>query len=135
VSVHVLLRVGGEAYALPVENVREVAELGAVTALPGAPATVLGVVNVRGKILPVYELAAVLGIERGHGERQVLLVAEHAGRDAGLAVDGVEGVEPLPEATEETDSPLLRGAVLEGDQLIGLLDAAALLDALEEAAA
>ena len=57
IAVHVRLRVGRERYALPIENVLEVAELGSLSALPGAGAAVLGVRNLRGQVLPVFDLA------------------------------------------------------------------------------
>ena len=60
-GVHVRLRVGGESYAFGVEHVLEVAELGEIAPVPGAPAGVLGVRNLRGQVLPVFELASVFG--------------------------------------------------------------------------
>ncbi|MBV8080522.1 MAG: chemotaxis protein CheW [Actinobacteria bacterium] len=85
------IRVGGERYAVPVENVREIADFGLVAALPGAGPAVLGVRNLRGQVLPVFDLAAVLGVERADGPLRIL-VAEDGGRRAGLAVDDVTDV-------------------------------------------
>ena len=87
-GVHVRLRIGAERYALPVENVREIAELGQLTPVPGAPAIVLGIRNLHGQILPVYDLAAVLGMAGGEPAAR-LLVVERAGRLVGLAIDEV----------------------------------------------
>ena len=60
--VYVRLRVAAETYAMPVEHVLEVAEIGLVRAVPRARPEMLGVWNLRGQILPVVDLAQLLGI-------------------------------------------------------------------------
>ena len=76
---------------MPIENVLEVAELGELSAVPGAGAAVLGVRNLHGQVLPVFDLARVLAIA-GDAPAPRIVVAEHAGRLAGLAVDEVTDV-------------------------------------------
>jgi len=76
---------------MPVENVLEVADLGQVRAVPGARPEVLGVRNRRGQILPVVDLARLLGIARP-GPPSRLLVAEARGCQAGFAIDEVSWV-------------------------------------------
>lgn len=132
-SVHVWLRVGAEAYALPVENVLEVAELGSISPVPGAGPAVLGVRNLRGQVLPVFDLATVFGIGR-EGPPARLVVAEESGRRAGLAIDEVTDVAPLPEAAEEAESEFLVGAALVDDSLVGVVDVARVFEALEQGA-
>jgi purine-binding chemotaxis protein CheW len=133
-DLHVLVVVAGEHYALPVDSVSEVAEYGTVSPLPGAPAAVLGVRNLRGSVLPVLDLAAVFGVER-EGSPQRVAVVEHDRVKAGLAVDAVVGVERLPEASEEVESPYLRGAALTGGALVGVVDVPLVLDSAQEAPA
>ncbi len=128
-TVHVRLRVGAEAYAMPVDHVLEVAELGDVAPVPGAPPGVLGVRNLRGQILPVVDLATVFGIGRAGGASR-LVVAESGGRRAGFAVESVSDVGVLPPATEETESELLAGAALVENELVGVVDVPRLFDAL-----
>ena len=60
--VYVRLRIASESYALPVEHVLEVADIGLVRAVPRARPELLGVWNRRGRILPVVDLAQLLGI-------------------------------------------------------------------------
>ena len=120
-SDHVRLRVGSELYALPVENVLEVAELGELSAVPGAEAVVLGVRNLHGQVLPVFDLAQVL-VSAGEATARRIVVTEHAGRLAGLAVDEVTDVSPLPGAIEEADADYLSGALLEDGRLLGVID-------------
>jgi purine-binding chemotaxis protein CheW len=129
--MHVRLRLGAEEYALPVEDVLEVVELGQLAAVPGAPSTVLGIRNLRGQILPVFDLARLFRVEAG-GERSRVVVAGGAGRRIGLAVDAVTDVAELPEPAEETESEFLRGAVLLEDALVGVVDMRRLLAAIED---
>jgi purine-binding chemotaxis protein CheW len=116
---------------MPVENVLEVAAIGKVTVVPGSPAEVLGVRSLRGQILPVIDLGVLLG--RAGAAPAHLLVAEAGARKAGFAVDEVSDVGSLPEPTEETESDLLRGGLLHGDDLVGVIDVTAVFDALERA--
>jgi purine-binding chemotaxis protein CheW len=120
--VHVTLHVGAEQYALPVDNVVEIADFDPPTPVPGAPRELLGIRNLRGEVLPVFDLAAVLGIP-GDGEPVKLVVAEdRSRRRAGLAIGGVRSVDDLPDAAQATDSALLTGAVLTAEGLVGVVD-------------
>jgi purine-binding chemotaxis protein CheW len=127
--LHVRVRVADEHYALAVEDVLEVAELGDVTPVPGAGAAVLGVRNLRGQVLPVVDLATVFDLPPAQSER--IVIAERGGLRAGLAVDAVTGVEELPEASEEVDSPHLAGAALADGALVGVIDVGSVLEAVE----
>jgi purine-binding chemotaxis protein CheW len=111
-----------------VDRVLEVAELGDVTPLPGAPPEVMGVCNLRGQVIPVMDLARVLDLPQGEPER--IVVAELGKRRAGLAVDAVIDVGELPEASEQVDSPFMTGAVLIEGVLVGMLDADAVLSSV-----
>ena len=130
-SVHVRLRVGRETYALPVEHVLEVAELGEVTPVPGAQRAVLGVRNLRGQILPIVDLATVFGIESS-GRPERVVVAESDGLRAGFAIDEVSDIEQLPDSVDETESDLLVGAALTNDELVGVVDVQRLFRSLEQ---
>jgi chemotaxis signal transduction protein len=131
--VHVQLRVGAERYALPVEHVVEVTASGETTALPGSRPGLLTLRVLRGRVLPVYDLAAVLEIERGEAPQWLVVVAE-GGRRAGLAVHEVSDVEPLPEPLP-ADSLLLVGSVLCREHLVGVINTACLFDELQRLSA
>jgi chemotaxis signal transduction protein len=120
-TMHVHVRVGAEMYALPVAHVLEVSEIGDLTIAPGASRETLGLRNLRGEVLPVFDLGAVLGLPHNADPRR-MLVAEHGGLHAGLAVDEVTGVEQLPEADQEVESDLLSRAVLIDGALVGVID-------------
>lgn len=125
----VRLRVGAEAYALPVECVLEVAELGDVTEVPGSDERVLGVRNLRGEVLPVFDLARLLGI--GQERRpEHLVVLEASGARVGLAIHGITSVGPLPEAVGATDAEFVAGAALADGELVGIIDVPRVLEAL-----
>lgn len=126
------LQVGSETYAVPAGQVREVANLGPVRAVPGSRPELLGVCNLRGQIVPVVDLALLLGISRVAPPRW-LLVTDVINREAGFAVDGVSGVGELPDRADDAKSGLLTGATLVGEHLVGLLDVPRVLDALERA--
>ena len=120
-SVYVRLRVAAEALAMPADHVLEVAQLGEVGAVPRARPEMLGVRNVHGQILPVVDLAMLLGIPRTAPPGR-LLVAETGGIRAGFAIDEVIDVGELADPTEETASDLLAGATLADGDLIGIID-------------
>jgi purine-binding chemotaxis protein CheW len=132
-GVHVRLRIGSEVYALPVENVLEIAELGGVSPVPGAGPAVLGVRNLRGQVLPVFDLAAVFGLA-GSGEPSRVVVAEEQGRRAGLAIDEVTDVGELPETVTASESSFLSGTALDDGTLVGVIDVRRMFAALERGA-
>jgi chemotaxis signal transduction protein len=125
-----------ETYAVPVEHVLEAAELGQVRPVPGARRDVLGVSNLRGRILPVVDLAAALGVHSGvrrAAPPRHLLVTEASGLQVGFAVDEVNGIAGLGEPTEpapQTGPGLLLGATLSEGELIGVVDVPGVFDSL-----
>jgi chemotaxis signal transduction protein len=132
-DVHVQVRVGSELYALPVAHVLEVGEIRELTVAPGASRATLGVCNLRGDLLPVFDLGVVLGLPRSESPQR-MLVAERGGIRAGFAVDEVTDVDELLEADQEVDSELLSSAALVGGTLVGVIDVDRLFDTLEQAA-
>ncbi len=94
----------GETYAVPIATVREILKVGDVTEVPRAAANLLGLINVRGEMLPLYdvkvrlELADAAPVVRARAdvprEARVVLVKDPEG-DAGLLVDRVRGVVKL----------------------------------------
>jgi purine-binding chemotaxis protein CheW len=90
----------GEIYAVPIAGVREVLKVGAVTEVPRAEARVLGLINVRGEMVPLYDvkvglhLASTFPVVRSAADvprgTRVVLVRDPEG-DAGILVDRVLG--------------------------------------------
>ena len=127
-EVKVRVLAGGEHYALPVTYVKEIAELGELAPVPGAPSQILGLRNLRGQVLPVIGLAQVLGLDGAKSERVV--VVEDDGRLLALALEAVVEVEKLGGEVEEVESPYLEGAMLVDGALVGLVDVRAVIDSL-----
>ena len=91
--------VQGQIYALAVAHLREIVRMQAITPLPDAPALIEGVVDLRGGVIPVVDLARCLGLadarsEQGAAARIVIVEAE--GLALGLAVDAATDVIALP---------------------------------------
>lgn len=97
-------RVGGQDYSVDIMSVREIRGSAKATSLPHAPAFVKGVINLRGTVLPIVDLAARLGLENEEdNERNVIIVVDLGGRTAGLMVDAVSDILAIP--NEELQAP------------------------------
>jgi purine-binding chemotaxis protein CheW len=129
-GVHVHLRVGAERYALPVADVRSIVDLEGLAPVLGTPAAVLGLRVLDGALLPVFDLAAALGVAGGPPTR--IVVVEPRGKaEIGLAVDEVLDVADLPPLDEERAAGSLRGTALLDGVLVGAIDLGVVLDGLE----
>ncbi len=128
--VYVRLRIASETYAMPVEHVLGVADVGQVRPVPQARPELLGIWNQRGRILPVVDLARLLGVTRT-GPPERVLIAEARGHQASFAVDDVSEVGELEDPAEETESDLLAGATLADGDLVGVIDVPRVFDSLE----
>ncbi len=115
----VVVRVADQRYGIPVSQVREVLRPGVITRVPGAPEIVVGIVNVRGAVVTVLDLSALLTGERAVTAASIVLL-EHGTRLVGLAVQSVRDVRTIPSDAEA--SSLEVGA----DEDVVPLDAAAL---------
>ena len=123
-------RLGGEEYAVLVANVREVLKLFFLTSVPNTPDYILGVMSLRGTMLPVIDLCKRFGLAPAvKNEKSRIVVAGSADEEAGLLVDEVTGVfrilpgeiKPVPENIEQ-GAEFLRGIVRTADRLYILLD-------------
>ncbi|AHF68852.1 MULTISPECIES: chemotaxis protein CheW [Pseudomonas] len=94
---HLSFRVRDAAYALPIDLVREIIEYDEVTSVPMMPAFIHGVINLRGNVVPVLDLAARFGFElTTPGKRTCIVIIELTLEDLyqriGLVVDAVDAV-------------------------------------------
>ena len=83
---------GGERYGLPLTDLAGVLPLERLTPVPGSPAELLGVINYKGNICSVLDLARLLGLAAHEGAKAFVLLLRRPGREVGLAVGPVEGV-------------------------------------------
>ena len=88
----VVFSLGNEEYALPITNVQEIIRYTEPRVVAAQAHWLRGVISLRGKIIPVCDLAARLGIMAGDGERQKIVIVETANGTAGLIVDDVDEV-------------------------------------------
>lgn len=116
-----LLPVGDEWHSLDLAVVREVVRALPITAVPRGPSWLLGLVNLRGDIVPVIDSAGALGV-RDPGEPTHLTVADTPNGRAAVAATGAPEQVTLgdPAGTGETRGALGRFAV--GDRVTTLLD-------------
>jgi purine-binding chemotaxis protein CheW len=140
-----LLGIGGSIYAMPVAAVREIVRLPAVTRVPGLPAFVTGLANVRGRVLAVLDLRPLLQLQAPRGERLVILdradatapiASTAAGRGVvGLIVDSAlnlvalpeGGLEPLPPGVPSEAAAVLDGITVVDGVPVAVLSPAGLL--------
>ncbi len=128
---------GGHRFAVDVAEAREMVMFDAITPLPLAPALVLGLANLRGTVMPVVDLAPLLGLPAREAKGQTLgLVLGHGPWTAAAVVDAVLGLEPLVSRDGDTAPPAGPGGRFVGasaagdDGSIAVLDAGAMLSAL-----
>lgn len=131
---------GAEEYALPLVQAREILALVPITPLPNAPKHVVGLINLRGEILPVFDLRRWFRLQRRvqEVEQDCILVAETQGEPFGLRVDGVHQVLTLAEGQLDPPSEALKsrssaisGLAKVGSRLVILLDLSRLFCAEE----
>lgn len=128
-----LVRQSGEWFALDLRAAEEVLEMPALTAVPDMPPAMLGVFALRGRFVPVVRAHAALGVAPGRADGVVLIV-RCGGRRVGLALDDVEDVitvDPgqLHRPPADAGTPVVIGVERRGSTLVGIVDAAALVEA------
>src|SRR5262245_49439372 len=90
-------RLAQESYAVEQRFVQKVAPLKELTALPGTPAFMRGIVNVQGRILPVFDLKGFFELpEKGLADLHQIIVLEGHGLELGLLVDVITGEFSIP---------------------------------------
>ncbi len=95
---YLIFSLAGEAFGLSILEVKEIIKLVSITPLPKAPESIAGVINLRGRVIPVVDLRLRLGLEPGdYGDGACIIVVELNGRGEkhvnGLLADGVSGVQ------------------------------------------
>lgn len=129
---YVLFRLGSEDYGLPISKVSSIVRYEKATPVPRSPAVVEGVINMRGRVIPVVNLARKLfDAEFTPGSASRIVVAEGETGQVGLAVDAasevatipVEDILPPPEtALSEETVDAFEGVARYRDRLVILLD-------------
>ena len=123
----VVFTLGSEEYALPIRQVHEIIRYTEPRSVAAEAGWVRGVISLRGKIVPVYDLAARLGIEAGEpAEGGKIVIVETATDMAGVVVDDVEEVLTVEEsqldAVPAAGSASIEAIAKIDDRLVILLD-------------
>jgi purine-binding chemotaxis protein CheW len=129
----VVFSLAGRLYGLPIALVKNIVVPGAITPIPGTPAYLLGVVNVRGEIESALDLCQVLDLPPATiGPASRLLIAQAGEIRSGLLVDAMHdiigvaesGLRPRPPGLESVE--FIAGEAVHGDETFLLLDLPAL---------
>ncbi len=107
--------VGEEEFAIPVAHVIEVVRLQKIFAVPDVERHVRGVINLRGKVIPLLDVRARFDLqETAYSDRTVIVVIEVDGTPTGLIVDDVFDIAECPPDQVESATTLMRSSGREG---------------------
>ena len=132
-----------EEYGVPIIQVQEVIRKPDITRIPGMPDFIDGVINLRGKIIPIIDLRKRFGLaNKEDTDKTRIIVTKATDQIIGLVVDGVsevvhlndEQIEPIPQSIASIDAEYLSGVGKLAKRLIILLNLEKLLSDLERIA-
>jgi len=127
----VSFEVGKELFAVPITKIQEIIRLTNIVTIPKAPSFVEGVINLRGRVIPIIDLKKHFDMTAQIDETKArIVVAEVGGFCVGLIVDAVQEVlRPDNDAFEETpsivagvDQKFIQGIVKQEEQMLIVLD-------------
>ena len=134
----------GEEYAVNILRVKEIIEFDALTRVPAMPDSVRGVINLRGRVVPVVDLAARFGLKESQITRRscivmVELVDDDESIVMGIIADAVsqvldlseEEIEPPPSFGTAISTKFIRGMAETGKKFVIILDVDRALDVAE----
>jgi purine-binding chemotaxis protein CheW len=124
-SPTLLFRVGGATYGCGIDNAQEIIPLRPMTRVPGAPAYVRGLINMRGTIVTVLDLAVRLDPSRPQTTDGSILLLRYRDRLVGLVVEQVVDLRAMDfdeEDMGERGSPIVRAMTTMGDEPVVVLD-------------
>lgn len=135
-SQYLTLNLAHEEYGVDILAVREIRGWTPVTRIPQAPSYVLGVLNLRGAIVPVIDMRLRFGLPREeYTPNTVTVIVTVAGRHFGVVVDAVSDVldveaakvRPVPDMGTTVDTEYLKGLTTVDERMVLLLDVDKLL--------
>jgi len=135
-ELHLVTFALGEEYGVPISQVQEIVRVGGITMVPNAPGYMEGVINLRGRVLPVLNLRKRLKLSAAKMSKSSRIVVTEIGNKViGLLVDAVthvikvpeQFVESAPEEVLEVETDYITGVGKLKDRLIILLDLEKLL--------
>ena len=128
----VVFTLAGEHYALPIQQVQEIIRYSEPRSVASPDAWVRGVISLRGRIVPVYDIAARIGIQSDVTDQSKIVIVEAGAETAGVIVDSVEEVLTVETAQIESapsaDTTLIEAIVRVGERLVALLTLAGVFE-------
>ncbi len=127
----VSFKIGEEEFGVDILKVQEINRMLDITRVPNSPPHVVGVINLRGKVIPVVELRQRFGMEhKDHDKNTRIIVMELGGKVIGFVVDAVSEVlripksvtEPPPSVAATGNSDYITAVGKLDDRLLTLLD-------------
>lgn len=127
---------GGQSFSIDIHQVREIRRWSPVTLLPLAPPEVLGVMNLRGSVIPIFDLAVRFGLARTpDNERNVIVIAAHETQTVGLLVEAVseilsvtpDKIQEAPDLRSETSRQSITGVIPVEEGMTRVIDLAAVI--------
>jgi purine-binding chemotaxis protein CheW len=140
----IAFRIGEQEFCVNIMAVREIRGWTAATALPQAPRYLCGVINLRGAVLPIVDLAVRLGLPRSEPTaRHVIIVTQINHQQVGLLVEAVsdiltmndEAIQPTPDVASDLVKTFVRGLLPVEGRMISLISLDHILPAAELEAA
>ena len=126
----IAFRIGEQEFCVDIITVREIRGFAAATPLPHAPGFVVGVINLRGTVLPIVDLAACLGFgPTKPTARSVVIVVRLQHQLVGLLVDAVSDIltvtddllQPTPDIASELARTFVRGVMAVEGRMISMI--------------
>ena len=133
---YLIFDIADEEYGIPIRNVTEIIGIQSITDLPGTPLYVKGVINLRGKVVPVIDVRLRFSLpEKPYEDRTCIVVVSIKEISVGLIVDSVsevmgipvENIEPPPSVSRSAGTRYLQGLGKVGTDVKILIDTQRLL--------
>ncbi|WP_142594221.1 chemotaxis protein CheW [Pseudorhizobium endolithicum] len=140
----IAFRIGDQEFCVNIMSVREIRGWTQATPLPHAPPYVMGVINLRGAVLPIVDLSARLGMKEAEpSARHVIIVAQVKSRVVGLLVEAVsdiltiteDNIQPVPEVSSDLEKQYARGILAIDKRMICMIELDSLFPETESEAA
>jgi purine-binding chemotaxis protein CheW len=110
----VSFRLGNEEFAVEILRVQEINRMVEITHVPQVPHFVDGIINLRGKVIPVVDLRTKFGMEtKDRDKNSRIVVCDVGGETVGMVVDAVSEVLRVPQSTVEAPPEIVRSSGLE----------------------
>lgn len=131
----IAFRIGDQEFCVNIMSVREIRGWTQATPMPHAPDYVMGVINLRGAVLPIIDMAARLGMKPAEPTaRHVIIVAQVKSKVVGLLVEAVsdiltitdDNIQPVPEVSSDLEKQYARGILAIDTRMICLIEMDAL---------